>query len=153
MLTFFISSNCFALDSLGFSVYTIMTSDTCKYQISFSCLIGWSGTSSMRFYRSSESGHSCLVHDRRNAFHCWGWYQLWLCRCTQLISPVWLFVTLWTAACQTPLSMGFFRQEYWSGLPFTPPRDLPDSGIEPASPESLTSQTDSLPTEPSGKSP
>ena len=44
---------------------------------------------------------------------------------------VWLFVTLWTVACQAPLSMEFFRQEYWSGLPFSAPGDLPDSGIKP----------------------
>ena len=48
-------------------------------------------------------------------------------------SCVWLFVTLWTAACQNPLSMGFFRQENWSGLPCPPPGDLPDPGIEPVS--------------------
>ena len=45
-------------------------------------------------------------------------------------SYVWLFVILWTIACQAPLSMGFSRQEYWSGLPCPPPRDLPDPGIE-----------------------
>ena len=44
-----------------------------------------------------------------------------------------LFVTLWTVVCQAPLSMGFSRQEYWSGLPCPPPRDLPDPGIEPKS--------------------
>ena len=43
-------------------------------------------------------------------------------------------VTPWTVACQAPLSMGFPRQEYWSGLPFPPPGDLPDPAIEPASP-------------------
>ena len=40
----------------------------------------------------------------------------------------------WTAACQAPLSMGFPRREYWSGLPFPSPGDLPDPGIEPGSP-------------------
>ena len=44
------------------------------------------------------------------------------------------FVTPWTVAHQAPLSMGFPRQEYWSGLPFLPPGDLPDPGIEPRSP-------------------
>ena len=44
------------------------------------------------------------------------------------------FVTPWTVAHQAPLSMGFPRQEYWSGLPFPPPGDLPDPGIEPGSP-------------------
>ena len=43
------------------------------------------------------------------------------------------FVTLWTEARQVPLSMGFSRQEYWSGLPFPSPGDLPDPGIKPVS--------------------
>ena len=45
-----------------------------------------------------------------------------------------LFVTLWIVARQAPLSMGFSRQAYWSGLPFPTPADLPDPGIEPVSP-------------------
>ena len=49
-------------------------------------------------------------------------------------SCVWLFVALWTIVCQAPLSMEFSRQEYWSGLPFPSPGDLPDPGIEPRSP-------------------
>ena len=48
--------------------------------------------------------------------------------------PVQLFATLWTVACQAPLSMGLFRQEYWSWLPFPSPGDLPDPGIEPVFP-------------------
>ena len=44
-----------------------------------------------------------------------------------------LFVTLWTVARQSPLSMGFSRQEYWGGLPCPPPGDLPDPGIKPMS--------------------
>ena len=51
-------------------------------------------------------------------------------------SRVRLFVIPWTVARQAPLSMGFSRQEYWSGLPCPPPGDLPHPGIEP---ESLTS--------------
>ena len=50
----------------------------------------------------------------------------------------------WTVACQAPLSMGFSRQEYWSGLPFPSPGDLPDPGIKPGSP---ALQADDLPTE------
>ena len=50
------------------------------------------------------------------------------------LSHVQLIVTPWTVACQAPLSMEFFRQEYWSGLPFPSPGDLPDPGIEPMSP-------------------
>ena len=56
-------------------------------------------------------------------------------------SCVQLPTTQRTAACQAPLSMGFFRQEYWSGLPCHLPGDLPDPGIEPASP---VLQADSL---------
>ena len=52
----------------------------------------------------------------------------------QLPSPVWVFVTPWTVACQAPLSMGFPRQEYWSGLPFPSLGDLSNPGIEPTSP-------------------
>ena len=53
--------------------------------------------------------------------------------------------TLWTVAHQAPLSMGFSRQEYWSGLPFPSPGDLPDPGTEPSSSTSPTLQEDSLP--------
>ena len=57
-------------------------------------------------------------------------YQ-WVRACVlSCFSPVWVFATLWTEGCQAPLSMGFSRQEYWSGLPFPPPGDLPDSGID-----------------------
>ena len=66
-----------------------------------------------------------------------------------LLSCVWLFVTLWTVACQAPLSMGFSRQEYWSGLPFPSPGNLPGSGIKPRSP---TLQADALTSEPPRKS-
>ena len=62
----------------------------------------------------------------------------------ELLNHVQLFTTLWTVAHQAPLSMGFSRQEYWSGLPFPSPGDLPDPGIEPRSP---ALQTDSLLTE------
>ena len=50
-----------------------------------------------------------------------------------LLGCVQLFVTSKTVALQAPLSMEFFRQEHWSGLPFTSPGDLPDPGIEPMS--------------------
>ena len=64
------------------------------------------------------------------------------------LSRVRLFATPWTVAYQDPLSMGFSRQEYWSGLPFPPPGDLPDPGIEPRSP---ALQADSLQAELPGK--
>ena len=49
------------------------------------------------------------------------------------INSVHLFATPRTVACQAPLSMGFPRQEYWSGVPFPPPGDLPNPGIKPPS--------------------
>ena len=52
------------------------------------------------------------------------------------LSHVQLFATPWTVALQAPLSMGFSRQENWSGLPFPSPGDLPDPGIKPESPVS-----------------
>ena len=64
------------------------------------------------------------------------------------LSRVWLFATLWTVAHQAPLSMGFSRHGYWSGLPFPSPGDRPNPGIEPRSP---TLQADTLTSEPPGK--
>ena len=64
------------------------------------------------------------------------------------LSRVRLFVTAWTVAPQAPPSMEFSRSEYWSGLPFPSPGDLPDPGIEPGSP---TLQANTLPSEPPGK--
>ena len=63
-------------------------------------------------------------------------------------SRVRFFVTPWTVARQAPLSMGFSRQEYWSGLPCPPPGGLPNPGSKPRSP---ALQVDSLPSEPPGK--
>ena len=66
----------------------------------------------------------------------------------KLLSRVRLFATPWTAAHQAPQSMGFSRQEYWSGLPFPSPGDLPNPGIEPGSP---ALEADALTSEPPGK--
>ena len=64
------------------------------------------------------------------------------------LSRVRLFATPWIVAYQTSLSMGFSRQEYWSGLPFPSPGDLPDPGIEPGPP---ALEADALTSEPPGK--
>ena len=74
------------------------------------------------------------------------WNRMHACVC--MLSQVQHFVTTGTAARQAPLSVGFPRQEYWSGLPFPSLGDLPDPGIEPGSP---TLQANSLPSEPSEK--
>ena len=71
--------------------------------------------------------------------------HMYMCLCVQLLSCVQLFASPWTVAHQAPLSMGFSRQEYWSGLPFPPPGGHPDPRIEPSSPVSPTLQADSLP--------
>ena len=71
-----------------------------------------------------------------------------MCVRAQPLSRVRLFVTPWTVAYQASLSMGFSRQEYWSGLPFPSPGDLPDPGIELGSP---AFQADALTSEPPGK--
>ena len=59
-------------------------------------------------------------------------------------SHVWLFETLWTVACQAPLSMRVSGQEYWSELPCPPPEDLHNPGVKPTSPSSSALQADSL---------
>ena len=66
----------------------------------------------------------------------------------KLLSRVRLFATPWTVAYQASPSMGFSRQEYWTGLPFPSPGDLPDPGIEPGSP---ALEADALTSEPPGK--
>ena len=63
-------------------------------------------------------------------------------------SVIWLFATPWTITYQAPPSMGFSRQECWTGLPFPSPGYLPDPGIEPGSP---ALQAEALPSEPPGK--
>ena len=82
-----------------------------------------------------------VVDLRRHCFKIFLSLSLVAKTCLTLATP-------WTVACQAPLSMGFSRREYWSGLPFPSPGDLPDPGIEPWSP---ALQADSLPTELWGK--
>ena len=74
-----------------------------------------------------------------------------VCVCVCVLSHVQLFATLWTVTHQTPVSVGFFRQECWNGLPFPPPGDLPEPGIESMCPASPALQADSSPGEASGK--
>ena len=76
---------------------------------------------------------------------------LTLCDPMNSLGPYGLFATLWTVAHQAPLSMEISRQEYRSGLPFPPPGDLPNPGIEPASLMSPALAGGSLPLVPLGK--
>ena len=90
-------------------------------------------------YNQEEKGH--LLFPRLST----------ACIHTKLLSRVRLSVTPWTVAHQAPMSMGFSRQEYWSGLPCPPPGDLPNPGIEPASLRLLHWQAGSLQLVPPGK--
>ena len=78
-----------------------------------------------------------------------GLYSLNASEEVKSLSHVRLFEAPWTVAYQAPQSVGFSRQEYWSGLPFPSPEDLPHPGIEPRSP---TVEADTLLSEPPGKS-
>ena len=68
-----------------------------------------------------------IIHKTNEIFEKWKWK-------VKSLSRVWLFVTPWTVAYQASPSMEFSRQEYWSGLPFPSPGDIPDPGMEPGSP-------------------
>ena len=81
--------------------------------------------------------------------YCLPW--TWICVHAQSFCWVQLSVTPGIVAHQAPLSMGFSRQENWSGLPCPPPGDFSDPGVEPKSPVSPALQVDSLPPEPLGK--
>ena len=78
----------------------------------------------------------------------WYWTGVHTRKCIQSLRHVWLFATSRAVAHQAPLSMGFCRQEYWNGLPYAPPGDLHNPGIEPRPP---ALHVDSLLSEPPGK--
>ena len=82
--------------------------------------------------------YMCIYICYMNISACYAWVLSYF-------SCVQLFVTLWTVSRQAPLSMGFCRQAYWSGLPCPPPGDLPNPGSIPKSPGTLASQAGSLP--------
>ena len=109
----------------------------------FSFLIALVSISSTVLKRSSKSRHLHLVSDIKGKS-----FSLSPLNITLNIMMCPTLATPWTVACQAPLSMGFSRQEYWSGLPFPFPGDLPDPRIERGSP---ALQADTLPTELQGK--
>ena len=88
--------------------------------------IRWPKYWSFSFSISPSSEYSGLISFRIDQFD----LLVWVLTC---FSHVRVFVILWTVACQSPLSMGFSRQEYWSGLSFLSPGDLPNPGIDPVS--------------------
>ena len=103
--------------------------------------------------------HDCIVHNSqmmetptislRDEWRNKMWYIHTGYSEMKLLSCVLLFATPWTVTYKAPPSMGFSRQEYWSGLPFPSPGDLPNPGIEPRSP---ALQADALTSEPPGRS-
>ena len=88
-----------------------------------------------------EQNHTIFRAERYTTMHV----------CAQLLSCVQLLATPWTVAHQAPLSLEFSRQEYWNGLTFPPPGDLPNPGIEPASPVSPALAGGFFTTAPPGK--
>ena len=100
--------------------------------------IRWPKDWSFSFSTSPSNEYSGLISFRID------WFDL-LDIQVKSLSRVWLFATPWTIAYQAPQSMEFSRQEYWSGLPFPPPGDLPDPGIEPGF---LVLQADALLSDP-----
>ena len=88
------------------------------------------------FLKGKVQNYSLLTQKKQTSLYVLRYanrYQVYLtCELwAKLLSHVWLFTTLWTIDHQAPLSMGFSRQEYWSGLPCPPPGDLLDPGIKP----------------------
>ena len=102
----------------------------------------------LRFLRFTPTASESLW-EGRNLYECvlttlCVYVCVCVCVCAQLLSLSHSFVTPWTVAHQSPLSMGLFRHEHWSELPFSPPGELPYPGI-------LHWQVDSLPLKPLGK--
>ena len=97
--------------------------------------IHWMNFCLLQDFLLSETKLSILFWRQiTSIFHPLFWGQMcYFTVVVKLPSCVWLFVTPWTVACQAAQSMGFFRQEDWSGLPCCPPVDLPDPGIKPPS--------------------
>ena len=88
-------------------------------------------------WTSHTPGTHTYIHAHRHTYvytstHTWAYINVHVC-VLSCFSRVRVFETLWTVASQAPLSMGFSRQEYWSGLPCPPPWDLPDAGIKSVS--------------------
>ena len=147
LLSSMISSTLFWTDYLGLSIYKFMSSigrdsstsffPTWMLFISFSCLIALTRTFSTMLNRSNESGHPCLVPNiRGKAFDLLPLIMMLAVGFTHSLAHTWpyvlshficvqLFGTPWTVACRASLSMGFSRQEYWSGLPFPSPGYFP----------------------------
>ena len=92
---------------------------SCTHEAQLRCWPGWEDE--VLFPHLSFTGRLCLG------------LSSWCFTMLNRFRHIWLFATLWTVDRQAPLSMGFSRQDNWSGVPFPPPGDLPHPGMEPAS--------------------
>ena len=113
--------------------------------------IRWPKYWSFSFNISPSNECSGLISFRMDWFDLFP-YLFYACCMLRHFNWVWFFVTLWTIACQAPLSMGVSRQEYWRWLPCPPSEDLPNPGIKPTSPAAPALQPGSLLLDPQGSS-
>ena len=122
--------------SILFSNLILQYSDRaqCSYITRSELRVNWNFSSTGEWQKSNT--HCFLINE---TFY----INLFACLMSHF-SLVWLFATPWTVACQAPPSMGFSKQEDWSGLPFPPPGDLLDPGIIPTSPAVPSLRVDSL---------
>ena len=143
-----------------FESRTTMTSHFCLHHMNLS---KWPGDKNHIAYENSGGLQNPVIYNIKKIIHpqstkiqmnenstqfirkshktlCFRYQYLYPRVWAQCLSHVRLFVTPRTVAHQVPLFMGFSRQEYWSGLPFPPPGDLPEPGVELTSPVSLTLQ-------------
>ena len=106
----------------------ILPPKSCLYTHRSACRIGWRRT----LHGTKRTGGGRGVRGSRRIIESLFLWMLLGC-VRSCFSHVQLFLTPWTVAHQAPLSMGFSREEYWSGLPCPPPGDLPNPGIKPTS--------------------
>ena len=111
----------------------------------------WASTSLTVKTYCKKSNEICIDSTLYFCIQTWVSPLEYLCVHTQSFSRVWLSATPWTIPHQAPLSMGFSRQEYWSGLPFPSPEDRPSPAIEPGSPTSPALADEFFTTKPPGK--
>ena len=131
------------------------TSKNCRGQFFLASFILLLSDGNPRHWFASRWHHSNLcLHSHSALFSLFasvftGHVPSWVHAC--LLSRVWFFAITWTVAHQSPQFTGFSRQEYWGGLPFPPPRDLPDPGTELVSLVSLALEGRFFTTVPPGK--
>ena len=144
-----ISQSCLTLcDPVGYRIHGILQARILEWVASPSCRVSFQPRD--RTQVSHIAGRFFTSWAAREAPYTEIFTLIILCAhvCAQLIIRVPSFVTPWTVSFQVPLSNGFSQQEYWSGLLFPSPGDLPDPGIKPVSP---ALQADSLPLRPLGR--